>query len=81
MKKPDYKQAESLGLWMIIPGCIMLGFGASMEEARWLMYAGALLLIAGFVVMLAFCRCPHCGIYLGRNTNASFCPHCGEKLK
>lgn len=81
MKKPDYKQAESLGLWLMIPGCIMLGFGVSLDASAVLMYGGALLLLAGFVVMLAFCRCPHCRSYLGKNTNAFYCPRCGEKLK
>ena len=80
MKKPDYKQAESLGLWMAIPGAVVVGIAANQESALpWIV--GIALIAAGFGIMLGFCRCPHCGASLVRDTKASYCPHCGEKLK
>lgn len=79
MKKPDYKQAGKIGPWLMIPGCILLGFGVS--DTNVLMYIGALAILAGMAVMLVFCRCPRCKSYLGRNTDASYCPRCGEKLE
>lgn len=80
MKKPDYKQAESLGFWLAIPGAVVVGIAANQASALpWIV--GIALIAAGMGIMFGFCRCPHCKGYLGRNTNASFCPHCGEKLK
>lgn len=80
MKKPDYKQAESLGFWLAIPGAVVIGVAANLESAiPWIV--GIALIAAGLATMFRFCRCPHCNAYLGRNTNASYCPRCGEKLK
>lgn len=80
MKKPDYKQAEILGFWLAIPGAVVIGFATSLESAiPWI--AGTALIAAGIAIMFGFCRCPHCRSYLGKNTNAFYCPRCGEKLK
>lgn len=80
MKTPDYKQAENLCFWLALGGCAALGFGARLDAVV-LMVFGLVLLVCALYVMLRFCRCPHCGAYLGRASKASFCPHCGEKLK
>ncbi len=80
MKKPDYKQAESLGFWLAIPGAVVIGFAANQESALpWIV--GSALIAGGFAILFGFCRCPHCGASLVRNTNASYCPHCGKELK
>ena len=80
MKRPDYKQAESLGFWLAIPGAVVVGFAANQESALpWIV--GIALIAAGLAVMFGFCRYPRCRGYLGRSTGAAFCPHCGEKLK
>ena len=43
---------------------------------RWL---GLLLLLAGFALDVALCRCPHCGTWLGKYPG-EYCSCCGEKL-
>ncbi len=41
----------------------------------------ALALVTALTLLhLRYCRCPHCGQYLGRTGCAEYCPHCGKRL-
>ena len=76
----DYKKGERLfSLSSYV--CIALVLASSVLRIRWLSVAGLAVLVLGFVLMLAFCKCPHCGAHMRlRERQSGYCPACGEKL-
>ena len=50
-------------------------------DIRWLSAAGLGVLVLGVVLMLVFCKCPHCGAHMRlRERKTGYCPECGKKL-
>ena len=53
----------------------------SILRIRWLSAAGLGVLVLGVVLMLVFCKCPHCGAHMRlRERKTGCCPECGKKL-
>ena len=76
----DYKKGEKLFSASSYV-CIALVLASSFLKLRWLSAAGLGVLAAGFLLMLAFCKCPHCGAHMRlRERKTGYCPECGEKL-
>lgn len=76
----DYKKGEKLfSVSSYI--CIALVLASSILRIRWLSAAGLGVLALGVVLMLVFCKCPHCGAQLEpRGPVPKFCPNCGKEL-
>ena len=76
----DYKKGEKLfSVSSYI--CIALVLASSILRIRWLSAAGLGVLALGGVLMLVFCKCPHCGAYMRlRERKTGYCPECGKKL-
>ena len=61
--------------------CIALVVVSTILEIRWLSAAGLGVRALGVVLMLVFCKCPHCGAHMRlRERKTGYCPECGEKL-
>ena len=76
----DYKKGEKLfSVSSYI--CIALVLASSILRIRWLSAAGLGVLALGVVLMLVFCKCPHCGKHSSlRKQRPGYCPECGKKL-
>ena len=76
----DYKKGEKLfSVSSYI--CIALVLASSILRIRWLSAAGLGVLVLGVVLMLVFCKCPHCGAHMEpRGPVPKFCPNCGKEL-
>ena len=62
--------------------CIALVLVSSILRIRWLSAAGLGVLAVGLVLMLAFCKCPHCGAHMRlRERKTGYCPACGKRLE
>lgn len=74
----DHKNARKI-MWVFYGlGALVMLWGA-IEPAAFVL--GALLMVPGMVVLLAYWRCPHCGMRLpSREGNIQYCPYCGGKL-
>ena len=76
----DYKKGEKLfSVSSYI--CIALVLASSLLRIRWRSAAGLGVLALGVVLMLVFCKCPHCGKHFSlRKQRPGYCPECGKKL-
>ena len=76
----DYKRSRKLFSVMCYL-CLALGVVSTILEIRWLSAAGLGVLALGFLQMVLFYKCPHCGAHLEpRGPVPKFCPNCGKKL-
>lgn len=76
----DYKRSRKLFSVMCYL-CLALGVVSTILEIRWLSAAGLGVLALGFLQMVLFYKCPHCGAQLEpRGPVPKFCPNCGKKL-
>lgn len=67
----------------IIFAVMVLGFltivAGSGSGRAWVIPAGLLLCLTGFLLLLAWMRCPHCGKSLLRG-RGNRCPHCKREI-
>lgn len=67
----------------IVFAVMVLGFltvtAGSGSGRAWVIQAGLLICLAGFILLIAWMRCPHCGksILRGRGNR---CPHCKREI-
>jgi len=81
--KTATKTANALVACSVALCVIGLFFNNQYASIRLLLTAGALLLLsAGLIVTLVFCKCPHCGkrIFFGAAT-VVYCPNCHRNLE
>ncbi len=81
--KTATKTANALVACSVALCVIGLFFNNQYASIRLLLTAGALLLLsAGLIVTLVFCKCPHCGkrIFFGAS-RAVYCPKCRRNLE
>ena len=76
----DYKRSRKLFSVMCYL-CLALVLVSTILEIRWLSAAGLGVLALGFLQMVLFYKCPHCGAQLEpRERKTGCCPECGKKL-
>lgn len=76
----NYKRSKKLFSVMCYL-CIALVLASSILRIRWLSAAGLGVLALGFLQMVLFYKCPHCGAQLEpRGPVPKFCPNCGKEL-
>lgn len=64
--------------WLV--GVIPLSIGIA-QQWRWLVIIAGIVVVAGYVQCIIFCRCPHCGRNLMKKVlGQQYCPYCGEPL-
>lgn len=79
----NYRKAHYISLMMTIAGlAVALPFAISYINSVF-MYLGLAVIVAGFIIRIAFCRCPHCrrGFNTPNFILPKYCPHCGEDLE
>lgn len=65
--------------WIAIAvGAVISGLGST-NGMQAMSFIGVVLMCAGLMVKLRYCRCPHCGGFIGRS-NGGFCQFCGKKI-
>ena len=67
-----------LGLFLFVAG-ICVGLGADIRTSLFLVLMALIVLLGAIVFIIIFCRCPHCGGFLGFNWY-KYCPHCGNQI-
>ena len=76
----DYRKSRRL-LTVCAGAAVLLVLVASAAEILWMGVVAVILMLAGFVQAMFFCRCPYCGaMFNTRGPLPKFCPECGKKL-
>ena len=76
----DYRKSRML-LTVCAGAAVLLVLVASAAEILWMGIAAVILMLAGFVQAMIFCRCPYCGAMFNMRTPLPrFCPNCGKEL-
>ena len=76
----DYKTSRLLlivntGFALVL---MLVGYAS---QVFWIGIVGIVLMLAGFVQAMIFCRCPYCGAMFNmRSPLPRFCPNCGKEL-
>ena len=82
----NYRKAFRLKNILHIAGIAVLLSARSFLGIDWAFYSTFAIfivcLIASFVILVVYYKCPHCGKYLSFRqwSPPTYCPHCGEKL-
>ena len=76
----DYRKSRTL-LTVCAGAAVLLELVASAAEILWMGVVAVILMLAGFVQAMFFCRCPYCGAMFNMRTPLPrFCPNCGKEL-
>ena len=77
----DYKKSYTL-LWVgLIAGFVLMLIGVFLEIG-WLLWPGAVVVMADVLQTLLFFRCPYCGGHWDpRGGIPHYCPNCGEYIR
>ena len=77
----DYKKSYTL-LWVgLIAGFVLMLIGVFLEIG-WLLWPGAVVVMADVLQTLLFFRCPYCGGHWDpRGGIPHYCPECGEYIR
>lgn len=77
----DYKKSYTL-LWVgLIAGFVLMLIGVFLEIG-WLLWPGAVVVMADVLQTLLFFRCPYCGGHGDpRGGIPHYCPECGEYIR
>lgn len=78
MKKITPKQVRARTFIILGIGLLIALYGVDLEISA-LSMVGLLIMFSSIIYHVIFYRCPHCGIFLDRNTG-EFCPGCGKKV-
>ena len=75
-----YKKSRQL-LVVLMGVAVVIAIAAQAAEVLWMGIAAIVLMLAGFVQAMIFCRCPYCGMMFHmRAPLPKFCPNCGKEL-
>lgn len=74
----NHKTANNIFIIAIGLGAIISGLGST-NGTQWLAVLGVVIMCGGLMVKIRYCRCPHCGGFIGRSSG-EFCQFCGKKL-
>lgn len=77
--KKLYPKKVNIISWIILLVGAFVGMCGVSIEVDVLIFIGILIMLSQIIFRLIFYRCPHCGYYLGRDTD-EYCTHCGEKV-
>ena len=76
----NWKKAKLLYDVLAVIGFVLMVAGVWLGRT-WSVIVGVVFMAACAFVSLKWCRCPHCGAYLGRMSKVSnHCPECGGEL-
>ena len=75
----DHRNARKI-MWILYGvGVLVMLFGLINS---FLIFLGAVIMVAGLIEVLLFWRCPYCGAMLPtREGNIQYCPYCGKSVK
>ena len=65
--------------WGIYGAGVLVALVGTALSSIWVLVIAGVIFVAGAVFDRILYCCPHCGMYLGRNTG-DFCPYCGENV-
>ena len=73
------KTANNIFMIALVAGAIISGLGST-NGTQWLAILGMVIMCGGLIIKVLYCRCPHCGGFIGRSSG-EFCQYCGKKLE
>ena len=74
MKKIPLRQVRIIS-WTLYALAILLKLLGWLLRLFWLIAAALVVMVAAIVFLDIFNRCPRCGLFLGHEGVAAFCPH------